>query len=259
MVEVFPIFEVEGVNVPRVMIGINPFLGYSHFSEAKDWYFKRIFSYVEAISEIIVGATKLGVTGIYTPADEKIAKALVQVEQTSGIRMTVIGTTYYTLEFEKIRREIELLKTMGARICLLHGNMVDHLLNHVKRTITDAEKMLKLIRDYGMVPGIACHDSYAIVYADQQGYDAQLYATPVNKIGFWMNPEGRTLKAIRETSKPVIALKPFASGRIPPREGLEFTLATPGVKAVAIGVASIEEVNQDFQLAKEILHEKGIL
>jgi len=259
MVEVFPTFEVDGVEVPRIMIGINPFLGYSHFSEAKDRYFKRIFSSVEAISEIIVKATELGVTGIYTPADEKIAKALAQVEQISGVKMTVVGTTYYTLDFEKLRREIELLDTMGARICLLHGNMVDHLLNHVERTITDAEKTLKLIRDHGMVPGIACHDSYAIVYADERGYDAQLYATPVNKMGFWMNPEGRTLKAVRETPKPVIALKPFASGRIPPREGLEFTLATPGVKAVAIGAASMEEVNQDFQLAKEILREKGML
>ena len=259
MVEVFPTFEVEGVKLPRILIGINPFLGYSHFSEAKDRYFKRIFSSVEAISEIIVRATELGVTGIYTPADEKIAKALVQVEQISGIKMTVVGTAYSTLDFEKIRREIELLDTMGARICLLHGNMVDHLLNHMKRTITDAEKMLKLIRDNGMVPGIACHDSYAIVYADQQGYDTQLYATPVNKIGFWMNPEGRTLRAIRETPKPIIALKPFASGRIQPQEGLEFTLTTPGVKTVAIGVASMEEVNQDFQLAKEILHEKGML
>jgi len=250
----FPTFKVEDVEVPKVLIGINPFLGYSHFSEAKSNYFKRIFREASAISDIIVEATKFDVTGIYTPADKKIAEALKQVEKRTGIKMTVVGTTYYTFDLTKIEKEIAILKDMDARICLLHGNAVDNLLNPVKRVISRAEEMLKLIRENGMIPGIACHDARAILYSDEQGYDAKLYAIPVNKIGFWMNPEGLTLKTIRQTSKPVIALKPFASGRIPPEEGLQFTLSTPGVTAVAIGVASHEEVAQDFKLAKEILN-----
>jgi len=253
MSTIFPTFDVEGVNVPRVLIGINPFLGYSHFSEAKSSYFKRIFHEVTAISDVIVKATDLGVTGIYTPADKKIAEALKQVEKETGIGMTVVGTTYYTFDLAKIENEIALLNEMGARICLLHGNAVDDLLSPVKRIITHAEEMLGLIRDSGMIPGIACHDARAILYSDEQRYDAKVYATPVNKTGFWMNPEGLTLKIIRQTSKPVIALKPFASGRIQPEEGLEFTLSTPGVTSVAIGVANHEEVVQDFQLARKIL------
>jgi len=249
----FPTFEVEDVRVPKVLIGINPFLGYSHFSEARSNYFKRIFKDVKAISDVIVKATELGVTGIYTPADEKIAKALRQVEQRTGIKMTVVGTTYYTFDLAKIEKEINILKDMDAKICLLHGNAVDDLLNPVERTISHAEEMLGLIRERGLIPGIACHDARAILYSDEQSYDAKVYATPVNKIGFWMNPEGLTLKIIRKTDKPVIALKPFASGRIQPEEGLEFTLSTPGVTAVAIGVANYEEVIQDFTLAKKIL------
>jgi len=254
----FPTFEVEGITVPKVLIGINPFLGYSHFSEARSSYFKRIFSDVTAISDIIVKATELDVTGIYTPADKKIAEALKEVEQRTGIRMIVVGTTYYTFDFGEIEKEIALLKDMGARICLLHGNAVDDLLNPVKRSIGQAEEMLGLIRDNGIIPGIACHDSRAILYSDEGGYDAKVYATPVNKIGFWMNQEGLTFKVIRKTEKPVVALKPFASGRIQPEEGLEFTLSTPGVAAVAIGVASHEEVIQDFKLAKEILTENCV-
>jgi hypothetical protein len=249
----FPTFKVEDVEVPRVLIGINPFLGYSHFSEAKSNYFKRIFKDVKAISDVIVKATELGVNGIYTPADKKIANALNQVKQRTGIKMTIVGTTYYTFDLKKMEKEIALLKGMGARICLLHGNAVDDLLNPVERVINHAEEMLQLIREKGLIPGIACHDARAILYSDERGYDAKVYATPVNKIGFWMNPEGLTLKVIRQTDKPVIALKPFASGRIQPEEGLEFTLSTPGVTAVAIGVANYEEVIQDFKLAHKIL------
>jgi len=254
----FPTFEVEDVRIPEVLIGINPFLGYSHFSEARSNYFKRIFKDVTAISDVIIEATEFDVTGIYTPADEKIAEALKQVEQQTGIKMTVVGTTYYTFDLAKIEKEAALLKSMGAGICLLHGNAVDDLLNPVERTIANAEEMLGLIRDEGMVPGIACHDARAILYSEERGYDSKVYATPVNKIGFWMNHEGLTLKIIEKTKKPVIALKPFASGRIQPEEGLEFTLSTPGVTAVAIGVANHEEVVQDFQLAKEILRKKCV-
>ena len=249
----FLTFEVEGVKVPRVLIGINPFLGYSHFSEARSNYFKRIFSDVTAISDVIVKATEFDVTGIYTPADKKIAEALKQVEQRTGIKMTVVGTTYYTFDLAEIEKEMALLKDMDARICLLHGNAVDDLLNPVERIISRAEEMLRIIRDNGIIPGIACHDARAILYSKEKGYDAKVYATPVNKIGFWMNQEGLTLRIIRQMDKPVIALKPFASGRIQPEEGLDFTISTPGVTAVAIGVANHEEVVQDFKLAKEIL------
>jgi len=254
----FPTFEVEDVSVPKVLIGINPFLGYSHFSEAKSNYFKRMFKDVTSISDVIIKATELDVTGIYTPADEKIAEALEQVEQQTGIKMTVVGTTYYTFDLAKIEKEVALLKSMGARICLLHGNAVDDLLNPVERIIASAEEMLGLIRDEEMSPGIACHDARAILYSEERGYDTKVYATPVNKIGFWMNHEGLTLKVIEKIKKPVIALKPFASGRIQPEEGLEFTLSTPGVTAVAIGVANHEEVVQDFKLAKEILSRRRI-
>jgi len=254
----FPTFKVEGVEIPMVLIGTNPFLGYSHFSQARSDYSRRIFKDVKAISDVIVKATELGVNGIYTPADEKIADALKRVEQQTGIEMTVVGTTYYTFDLKKIEEEIALLKSMGARICLLHGNAVDDLLNPIKRVIKNAEETLRLIREEGLVPGIACHDARAILYSDERGYDAQVYATPVNKIGFWMSPEGLTLKVIRQTDKPVIALKPFASGRIPPEEGLEFTLSTPGVTAVAIGVANYEEVTQDFELAHKILRKRHL-
>lgn len=254
----FPTFQVERVKVPKVLIGINPFLGYSHFSEAKSNYFKRTFRKVTAVSDVIVKATEFDVTGIYTPADKKIAEALKQVEQKTGIKMTVVGTTCYTFDSLKIEEEIAILKDMGARICLLHGNAVDDLLNPVERTISRAEKLLGLIRDNDMIPGIACHDSRSIMYSDEQDYDVKVYATPVNKIGFWMNQEGLTLKLIRKTDKPVIALKPFASGRIQPEEGLEFTLSTPGVAAVVIGVANNEETIQDFELAKEILSRNNV-
>ncbi len=254
----FPTFEVEDVTIPKVLIGINPFLGYSHFSEAKSNYFKRVFKDAAAISDVIIKATEFDVTGIYTPADEKIAEALKQVEKKTGIKMTVVGTTYYTFDLAKIEKEVALLKSMGARICLLHGNAVDDLLNPVERIIANAEEMLGLIRDEGMVPGIACHDARAILYSEERSYDSKVFATPVNKTGFWMNHEGLTLRIIEKIEKPVIALKPFASGRIQPEEGLEFTLSTPGVTAVAIGVANHEEVVQDFKLAKEILSRKRV-
>jgi len=254
MVDEFPSFNIEGIKVPRVLIGINPFLGGSHFSKARSKYFRRIFGKVSAISDIIVKATEFGVTGIFTPASQKISKTLIETEERTGIDMTVVGTTCYTFNISKMANELDLLSDMGAKICLLHGNMVDDLLDPPNRSIKGAEEMLQLIRDKDMIPGIACHDARAMLFAKEKGYDSKIYATPVNKIGFWMSQEGLTLKIIKGIDEPLIALKPFASGRMQPEEGLEFTLSTPGVTAVAIGVSNYEEVIQDFTLAKELLH-----
>ena len=39
----FPTFTVEGVKIPRVILGTNPFGWCSHFSNAKDLAFQKIF------------------------------------------------------------------------------------------------------------------------------------------------------------------------------------------------------------------------
>ena len=60
----------------------------------------------------------------------------------------------------------------------------------------------------------------------------------------------QALEAIASTSKPVIAIKPLAGGRIPPSQAFEYVFQVAYADAVMIGVASEEEFDEDLTAAQ---------
>ncbi|MBS7622116.1 hypothetical protein KEJ39_00355 [Candidatus Bathyarchaeota archaeon] len=80
------------------------------------------------------------------------------------------------------------------------------------------------------------------------------YVTPVNKIGVMMFPTKEACEAsIRKSGKPVIAIKPFAGGRIHPQQALEYVYRDLALPACMIGVGSEDELRQDLSAALNIL------
>ncbi len=88
------------------------------------------------------------------------------------------------------------------------------------------------------------------------------FVTPVNKLGIMMFPTQReveiAIKIARKEKKLIFGVKPFAGGRIEPRIALEHVYLKVGLDFCMIGAGSIEEVEEDFQIAKNIL-EKPIM
>ena len=83
------------------------------------------------------------------------------------------------------------------------------------------------------------------------------YVTPINKLGVMMFPTQReTEKAAREArnqGKLLIAIKPFAGGRIRPKEALTYVYKQMEADACMMGVASVKEAEEDFKAARQIL------
>lgn len=82
------------------------------------------------------------------------------------------------------------------------------------------------------------------------------YVTPINKLGVMMFPNKREVEnniiKIKE-SRIIIAIKPFAGGRIEPKEALEYVYKKVKVDSCMIGVGSIKEAEENFKIAKNIL------
>ena len=87
------------------------------------------------------------------------------------------------------------------------------------------------------------------------------YVTPINRLGVMMFPTMREVeKAVRELrgkGKLIIAIKPFAGGRIRPKEALAYVFRKMKVDACMMGVASIEEAKEDFEAARQILADES--
>lgn len=95
------------------------------------------------------------------------------------------------------------------------------------------------------------HAGTSLPLLDQQDLGVSGYLTPVNKVGALMLPtHAQALNAITSTSKPVIAIKPLAGGRIPPSEAFEYVFQVAHADATLIGVASEEEFDTDLTAAQ---------
>ena len=80
------------------------------------------------------------------------------------------------------------------------------------------------------------------------------YLTSLNKLRVMMFPIQRASEdVVKDLKRPVIAIKPFAGGRLHPKIALEYVYNQLDVPSCMIGVASLEELKQDTSAALQIL------
>jgi hypothetical protein len=80
------------------------------------------------------------------------------------------------------------------------------------------------------------------------------YLTTVNSLGTFMLPtQELALDAIRNVSKPVIAIKPMAGGRFLGEQAFEYVFDQVGVAASMFGMGTVEQVRQTTGAARAVL------
>jgi hypothetical protein len=249
----FPTIEIEGIKIPKLLIGINSLLGWSHTSSGRDRWIIRFYT-ARRIAKVFERCIELGVVGVLGPVWPRLLQAIKMAEKETGERMTFVSTTIG--EKKDTQKQLRMLEGVYSPICCIHGAWSDSWPVR-KGRLEGLEFYLKMIREAGLVPGLACHNGERLRMVDRRGYDVSVFVTPVNKSGFYMNPTQRSiLSAIGRTRKPVIAIKPLASGRFDEgklREWLEWSLTRKGVSALCLGFMSEEEAEEDIACMKQIL------
>ena len=80
------------------------------------------------------------------------------------------------------------------------------------------------------------------------------YLTTVNQPGTFMFPTPDiALDAIRNATKPVIAIKPMAGGRYLGHKAFEYVYNKVGVKAALFGMGTLEQVRETTRAARDVL------
>ena len=250
----FPTTTIGGHTVSRLVCGSNSFLGFSHFSGARDAWLRRHFT-VERMVEVMTKCSEHGINAIVSPVDQKIRDAIEQHDRATGRHMIWISTTYGSPEFPQQMKEIEQLGEWGAEICLIHCGYTDTHLRTADATVVGMEQLLVRIRQLGMIPGVSSHRPETIPTCDRASYDTEVYIMPLNVIGFLSNLETNWVsRLIQQTPKSVVSIKPLGAGRIMPREGLTYVYhSIKPIDTVAIGLLSTEEADEDIRIAHEIL------
>lgn len=244
--------KIGDVSVSRMIIGGNPFSGFSHQTPAKDREMRHHYT-VAHIKEALGRAEAAGITAHISRADHHVMRYLTEYWDEGG-RMVWIAQT--CPELGSVMRGVENAIAGGAKACHLHGGMMDHLL--ANRQLDEIPGAIARLREAGLAPGIAGHDVRVFEWAEENVdvdyymcsyYNPQPRETHAEHIAGMtevFEPANREamVRAIARLSKPVIHYKVLAAGRNDPREALRFVARHLRPQdAVCVGVFTKDHPN----------------
>lgn len=265
----FPRTNVGGISVSRMIIGQNMFAGGSHCTAARDDFLFQHFSCKEKIADIIEVFFRSGVDTIMScfPAFPKLVDAVKIAEDRTGVKGILVSTPWFTktpdaldngFDWGEVERVMDKEVKVGTSICMPHSAITDSMIDQCAHKIRHMDKICKIIREHGMVPGLSTHCPESIVYADESGLDVETYISIYNARGFLMHLElDWTQKIIQNANKPVTVIKPLAAGYLRPFEGLNFVWNTiRDMDMVTVGTMYPKEAEECIELSLSILEKK---
>ncbi len=256
----FPRTMVGGVSLPRLLVGTNWFLGYSHTSLAKDKFIKD-FQTRERIAQILAVFLASGVDAVMGPPSQLLEEAILDAEDQTGRAMIRILTPIFNIvpggdADKEPEVMIDQCKKFGATFCMPHQCVTDALLDRRAGIIRDLDVYTQMIRERGMVPGLSTHMPETPVYADRMEADVETYIQIYNAAGFMMQVETDWVqRIIANAKKPVMTIKPLAAGKLLPIVGLGFAWNTIRQQdMITIGTTTTDEAREVIELSLDLLN-----
>lgn len=237
--------EFGDLVVSRMIIGGNPFSGFSHQGEERDEEMMRFYK-AENIKMTFKKAEEAGINTHIGRADHHVMRVLMEYWDDGGDIQWIAQTCP---ELGSPTRAIQNAISGGAKACYIHGGQMDYYV--AQKQYDEVYKSIDMIRDAGLTCGVAGHNTGVFEWADEN-IDVDFYMCS------YYNPTDRTADAshvhgadekfhkddrdamvatIADLSKPVIHYKVMAAGRTPADEALDFVARNLRENdAVALGI-----------------------
>jgi hypothetical protein len=253
---------VGDVSLPRLIVGTNWFLGYTHTSLAKDNFIRELQSR-ERITEVLTVFLEQGIDAVMGPLSQHLEDAIRDAEDRTGRPMIRILTpSFNILPGGPSENEPEVVldrtKALGATFCLPHQCVTDALVDRMHGVIRDMDKYTRMIREREMIPGLSTHMPETVNIADKTEADVETYIQIYNAVGLLMQVEADwVMRVIRNAKKPVMTIKPLAAGSLLPVVGLSFVWNTiRDQDMVTIGTTTADEAREVIELSLDLLNRR---
>jgi hypothetical protein len=258
----FPRTVVGGMSLPRIIIGTNWLLGWSHTGHAADCFIKDFHKERDSFVPLLRVFLSHGINAIMGPfsSTPEAADKILKAQEILGTRLILLDTPVINVDdTEEARKESRVIfkrsAALGSSFCLIHHASCEQLLNKNKQTIDRLPHYLEMIREAGLKPGVTAHMPEVVQYCDLNGYDVETYIQIFNCMGFMMQVEIESvIRIIHRAKKPVITIKPMAAGRVSPYVGLTFNWHVLREKdMVTIGCLNKFEAEEDIEISRAAL------
>jgi hypothetical protein len=164
-----PTVDFCGTRLSRLLIGGNPFRGYSHLSRELNEEM-RTYHTQERVVQTLLRAEECGINCMQSRGDDVIFSVVDAYREAGGTMHWIAQTASEKPDlFENIRE----IAARGARGIYWHGSMTDRMWKGGE--IDRARDYLKAMRDEGVMVGIACHMPEVLRYIEDQGWDVDFY------------------------------------------------------------------------------------
>jgi hypothetical protein len=263
--------QIGPLSVSRLIIGGNPFSGFSHQTPEKDQEMLRYYT-TARIKDTLRQAEDLGINTFLGRADHHIMRLLMEYGEEGGAMQWFAQTCP---EYVAVGRSIGNAVHGGAKACYLHGGQMDFFL--AQGMLDQVHDAIAQIRGAGLAAGIAGHvpavfewaeahldvDFYMCAYYNPSPRDEHAEHTPGVQERFADQDREAMVRLIPNLSKPAIHYKVLAAGRNDPKEAFAFVARHLRPQdAVCVGVYPRDHpqmLAEDLQLLEQSLrHERPL-
>ncbi len=219
-----PKIAFAGTKVSRLICGCNPITGFSHFSEEKDWEFKKYYNFANT-HKLIEECFQNGINTMQLRGDKFYLRLMLDHRERGGKMNFILVTAN---ELRDLKANIREIKQYGPLAVYYHGTYVDNAWHEGK--IDEIGDFVKFMKDNSIFVGIGSHMPEVIEYAEEKNWETDFYmcclynlarktktiqglnATGVEE-KFIDNDRDSMTEMIRKIKKTCLAFKILGAGR----------------------------------------------
>lgn len=213
-------------QVSRLVVGGNPFYGYSHFNRLFSTHMSE-WATPERICEVLKHCERCGINTWQFSHDKRTMSDLARYRAEGGKIQWIL------LSHPPIENDHSLLKEVAKQQpvgVVHHGGSAERKRREGK--LSEVRDFLKAVRDAGVPVGLSTHDPALLDQVESEGWDIDFYMTalyyltrtpeqwkkelgtrPIGEIYLPEDPP-RMFRAMRATRRPCLCYKVLAAGRL---------------------------------------------
>jgi hypothetical protein len=221
-----PTVKFGKTDITRLIIGSNPFYGYSHTNRTLDQCMREFYTQDRRM-EVLHAAERNGINTWQLHYDTQPMADFARYRAEGGKMHLILLADFELMKNPKLLPEV--VKTAAPLGIAHHGNRTDDRFRLGQKDLV--RDFLKAVRDAGVMVGLSAHNPGVIDTVESEAWDldyyqaclyrvsrtveetrAQFGEAPLGEPFMEKDPE-RMCKMIRQTKKPCLAFKLLGAGR----------------------------------------------
>src|SRR3954447_6677585 len=268
-----PTVKFGKAEITRLIVGSNPFYGYSHFNRTMDQSMREWYTQDRRM-EVLHAAERNGINAWQVHYDTPAMADFARYRAEGGWMHLILLADFELMKNPKLLPEAAKLGPLGIAH---HGNRTDERFRAGQQNLV--RDFLKAVRDTGVMVGLSAHNPAVIETVESEGWDidyyqaclyrvsrtpeetrAQFGEAPLGEAFMEKDPE-RMCKVIRQTKKPCLAFKLLGAGRTsgsPAAVERSYRFAYSNIKPGDAAIVGMfpkfrDEVKENADLVRNIL------